>query len=179
MSRIIKLKESDLVNIAKRVIKEQQAVAQQTAPQVSKTQTPVAPGVVINGVKYKLPQIKDLNKLNTFLSYGGTTEEKASVIARKLKGGSVIFDSLSSDKKMATSVVKITDAYLMGVARYGLKINEPQFRSFNFFTQFMDEPTKVFFQYVVGSQNTKIPQLAGLIPVIVLIAQEQLKKISV
>lgn len=130
-----------------------------------------------NGVVYKLTLIKDEQSLMRFMDYGRTTEERARKIASLMRGGgSVIYDSLRGKKTLANYMVNIGNAYLTGVARHGLRVNESQFKVYGFFTKYMDEETKRFFDEIVLKKQ--IPELNGLIPALVMLVNQQIEKIS-
>lgn len=85
MKKVIKLTESDLARIVRRVIKEQEDQAQaQPQPQTQNQGLEVGPYFTDNDRRtYKLPGITNQNALDTFLTW--TTGEYASDIVKQLQ----------------------------------------------------------------------------------------------
>lgn len=167
-----KISEDLLYKIVKSIIKEQNT--QEIPP--SQTQKPDVFFKDSNGIIYKLKAIKDEESLNRFMDYGDSLESKASKIASAIRGGgSSIYESLKGNKVLANFVVRIVDAYLTGVARFGLKINEAQFKQFPFFMKFMDDETKKIFESIVI--KNEFQGFKNFLPAIVAIVNEQYKKI--
>lgn len=168
-----KISEDLLYRLVKKIIKEQ-VTGQLPTTQSSK------PDYVYkdkNGITYKLKGIKDEESLNKFFDYGDSLESKASKIADTLRGGgSSIYDSLKGDKVLANSIVQMVDAYLTGVARFGLKINEEQFKQYPFFLKFMDDETKKLFNSLVVKQESD--EFKNFLQAVVSLVSEQYKKIS-
>jgi hypothetical protein len=70
MKKVIKLTESDLARIVRRVIREQETQSSQTTQNVNQNQTMATPGAVtINGRSYKLPGVNNAERLKTFLTW--------------------------------------------------------------------------------------------------------------
>ena len=168
-----KISEDLLYKIVKKIIKEQST----QGIHASQTQKPDVFYKDSDGITYKLKGIKDEESLNRFMNYGDSLESKASKIANTIRGGgSSIYKSLKGNKVLANYVVRIVDAYLNGVARFGLKINEVQFKQFPFFMKFMDDETKKIFESIVI--KNEFQGFENFLPAIVAIVNEQYKKIA-